>query len=111
MPVRYLGACAGLLLGELTFALAGLALCLRSGLGTIEWRPLAGGALAAGAMGGVLWCARNEGLAMISGAAAIGFVLYVAVCLWTEALHWSEVRQLSNSLAGLLKLQKGADLA
>ena len=58
----YLGACAGLCVGEITFALGGLALCLRPGLGRIEWQPLAGAALGAAVMGAVLWCADGAGL-------------------------------------------------
>jgi O-antigen/teichoic acid export membrane protein len=102
----YLGACAGLLVGEVTFAVAGLILCLRSGLGAIEWRPMAGGAFAAAAMGGVLWCARDAGLAWISLAAIVGLALYVALCLATRALRWSEVRQFGDSLIGLVLVVK-----
>jgi O-antigen/teichoic acid export membrane protein len=98
----YLGACAGLCAGELTFALGGLALCLRAGLGTIEWRPLAGGALGAVVMGAVLWGAGGRGLLLLSAAAVVGLALYAGVCLWSRALRWTEVRRLGESLAGLM---------
>ena len=80
----YLGACAGLAVGEITFALGGLALCLRPGLGKIDWQPLAGGVLGAAVMGAVLWCAAGAGLPALSAAAAIGLALYVGVCLWSR---------------------------
>jgi O-antigen/teichoic acid export membrane protein len=98
----YLGACAGLAVGEVTFALAGLALCMRAGLGTIEWRPLVGGALGAAVMGAVLWGAGGRGLLLLSGAAVVGMALYAGVCLWSRALRWTEVRHLGESLAGLM---------
>jgi O-antigen/teichoic acid export membrane protein len=94
----YYGACTGSIVGELTFTVAGLALCRRLGAGGIEWKPLLGAAAAAAIMAAILWPVRHAGLAAILPATLLAGCLYVLVCLMVGALRWTEVQRFFQAL-------------
>jgi O-antigen/teichoic acid export membrane protein len=95
----YLGACAGCVLGEVVFTVAGLALC-RPRLG---WKALLGPLPAAAAMGALLWSVQGLSwpLRVLAGFPALG--LYLALCLLLGALRRQEVHQLFTALAGCFR--------
>jgi O-antigen/teichoic acid export membrane protein len=89
----YWGACAGSVLGETLFTIAGIAMCRRLGVGGIEWPALGGAALAAVGMACVLWPARRLPLPLLVPAAAGAAALYLVLCVALGALRRSEVRR------------------
>jgi len=96
----YFGACAGSLVGELLFTVAGLAVCSRLGDCTIEWGALARAALAGAVMGAVLWPARSLSVPLLALAVPLATGLYAALCLALGALRPQELRRLYEALTG-----------
>ena len=96
----YLGACAGTVVGELVFTLAGLWLCRRVGIGPVEWKPLAHAALAALGMAALLWPARDATLPALALVVALAGMGYTVLCLALGALRWDELLHLYDSLPG-----------
>jgi len=99
----YFGACAGSLVGEVVFTVAGLAVCARHGIGKVEWSALARAALAGAVMGIVLWFGRGLPLPLLFVAAALSTGLYFVLCLWWGALRGSEVRHFYDALISPLR--------
>jgi O-antigen/teichoic acid export membrane protein len=99
----YLGACAGSVLGESVFLLAGATLCGQLGVGTIAWEALGRAALAAAAMGAILWFARGFAAPVLFLAMALTTGFYVVLCIVLGALPWAEVRHLLETVTGSLR--------
>ena len=92
----YFGACAGSLVGEVVFVVAGIVLCRRLGFGHIEWRPVIGGACSALGMGAFLWMFRDSSLPVLVLNSALATVLYVALCVATGAICRQDLRAVSR---------------
>jgi O-antigen/teichoic acid export membrane protein len=82
----YLGLCTAVLLGEIFYVAAGLALCHYLGLRGIEWGRLARAALGAAAMAGLLWLALAWPLPLFGAAALVATVCYFLYCYSVGAL-------------------------
>ncbi len=96
----YFGACAGSLVGELVLTAVGLVLCVRLGMGGIEWWALARATLAGAVMAAVLWIAEGFPLPLLALAVVVATGLYVLLCLLLGALRQDDVRRLYEALRG-----------
>jgi len=94
----YLGACAGSVLGELVFTVAGLTLCRRLGLGGPRVKEMMVAALAAAALGGALWPLREQGLLVLFLAGLVGTALYLVLCVMLGAIRREEVWRFGEAL-------------
>ncbi len=92
--LTYYGACAGSLIGELFFTVAGLIVYQRLGVQPLPWRPFVGAALAAGAMAAALWPVRDWPLPLFAAAAVLATALYGLLCILLGALRRNEVAHL-----------------
>jgi O-antigen/teichoic acid export membrane protein len=101
----YMGACAGSLVGELVFTLAGLAFCSYFGLGRIPWAPMFRAGLAGFVMGAIIWPGRDLSLIKIIPLIAVASLVYVLLCILLGALHWVEVRQSFDALFALARIK------
>lgn len=96
----YFGACAGSVLGELFFTVAGFAICVRLGLAGLDWRPLVGAVFAALGMAALLGLTAlvrspaQAGLAEMVAVTASATAAYFALCVCCGALRPEEVRSL-----------------
>jgi O-antigen/teichoic acid export membrane protein len=96
----YFGACIASLSGELLFTSLGLFVCYRLGIRGIDWRAMACALLAAAAMAGMLWFARDFSLGLLVPAGLLSAGVYFVLCVALGALPWSEVRHFGAALAG-----------
>jgi O-antigen/teichoic acid export membrane protein len=94
------GACAGSLLAELIFTVAGLALCRRLGFEGIEWTALLGATMAGAVFGAGLCAALPLGLPILIGVLLPLTGVYLGLCILLRALHWAELRRVANTLPG-----------
>jgi len=99
----YLGACLGVLLGEVVFLAAGFVACYQLGLTGVEWGALLKSGVLAAVMAVLLWPFRELPLlplSLLSGAAAC---VYFAGCALTGVLHRDELRRLLEGAVELLR--------
>ncbi len=94
----YFGACAGTLLGELAFTLAGFTLCYRMRIRSLEWGALARATGAAALMAAALWPARDAEIAVVLSAMAGATVLYLVLCIAFGAVGVAELKRYYRAL-------------
>jgi O-antigen/teichoic acid export membrane protein len=103
----YFGACAGSMVGETFFTVAGLYICRRVGLGGVDWGALVRSALAGAAMGAVLWFTRNADVPLLLASIALSTLLYFGLCVALGALRWAEVRGFYQAIASIGRRRNG----
>ncbi len=96
----YFGACAGTLIGELLFTVAGLLICQRLGVGRIDVKAMTMAALAGGVMAALLWTVRGLSLPFLIGASMFALAIYLLLCVWLGALRWKEVQRFCQIVIG-----------
>jgi ubiquinone/menaquinone biosynthesis C-methylase UbiE len=89
----YFGACAGTMVGELLFTVAGLFLCRRLGVGRIDVQAMVAASLAAAGMAGLLWSVRGLPFLLLIAAAALFLGIYLLLCVALGALRAEEVQR------------------
>ena len=99
----YLGACFGVLLGEVIFLAAGFAACHQLGMRGVEWGALLKPAVLAAVMALLLWPFRELSLLQLSLLSCAATCGYFAACSLTGVLHRDELRRLLEALGGLLR--------
>jgi PST family polysaccharide transporter len=100
----YYGACAGSVTGELFFTLVGLMLCRKLGVGRIDWKHMAGAAVAGGLMAALLGVSalyappREIGLPLMVLFTTAATLAYFGFCILFGALARQEVIRFVEAL-------------
>lgn len=102
----YLGACAGTVLGELVFTAAGLYVCHRLKLATLEWGAMGRAVVAGAVMAVPLWFVRGWPLPLLVVAGVLDTVFYLALCVGLGAIRWEEARRFGAAFAGLVRRRR-----
>jgi O-antigen/teichoic acid export membrane protein len=97
----YMGACAGSLVGEVIFTLAGLGFCAYLGFGGFQWGPMFRAVLAGAVMAAIIWPGRELSLILLSPLVAAALCVYIGLCVLFRALRWDELRRSFDAVASL----------
>jgi O-antigen/teichoic acid export membrane protein len=97
----YLGACAGSLIGEMFYTVAGLWTCRREGITSIDWLAMLWAAVGGVVMALVAWPVRNEEWTTLLPAVAISAAVYFGFCVIVRAVRTKEVVHLFRALTAI----------
>jgi len=84
------GACAGSLLGEFTFVVAGLLILRRTGVVMNEWGAVAKASVAGAVMGAMLWSVQGASVTLLITVTVSATVVYGVLCCLLGAVRREE---------------------
>ena len=107
IPVwSYFGACAGILLGELTFLICSVWICRVLKIVRMPWEAIFLAPLAGVAMGWLLWSLQDGSMLKLLIGIPVAATVYIAMCLLFRALRIHDIVHFCGMIGELAGVRK-----